>query len=91
MPERVADAYVAGEICNLDVMYGIDYFDYKDMPIDDVRQKLGIVAKANDIDSPGVWHPDGSRATNVNMAMLFVSASVEEVIHISNICSHCTE
>ena len=59
MPERVADAIRRGRICNLDVMYGIDYFDYKDMPIDDVRQKLGIVAKASDIDSPGVWHPDG--------------------------------
>ena len=43
----------------MDVMYGIDYFDYKDMPIDDVRQKLGIIAKASDIDSPGVWDPDG--------------------------------
>ena len=40
-------------------MYGIDYFEYKNMPIDDVRQRLGIAPKDNDINSPGVWHPDG--------------------------------
>ena len=59
MPERVADAIRRGRICNLDVMYGIDYFDYKDMPIDEVRKTLGIVPKSSDLDSPGVWHPDG--------------------------------
>lgn len=59
MPERVADAIRRGRICNRDVMYGIDYFEYKDMQIDDVRKELGIVNKDQDIDSPGVWHPDG--------------------------------
>jgi hypothetical protein len=59
MPERLADAIRRGRICNLDVMYGIDYFDYKDMPIDEVRQKLRIVPKAEDVSSPGVWDPNG--------------------------------
>ena len=59
MPERLADAIRRGRICNRDVMYGIDYFDYKDMLIDEVRLDLGIVPKANDILSPGVWDPNG--------------------------------
>ena len=59
MPERVADAIRRGRICNQDVMYGIDYFAYKDLPIDEVRSKLNIVKKAQDLDSPGVWHPNG--------------------------------
>lgn len=59
MPERVADAIRRGRICNLDVMYGVDYFDYKDMPIDEVRKSLGIVPKSKELDSPGIWHPDG--------------------------------
>ena len=59
MPERVADAIRRGRICNRDVMYGIDYFEYKDLQIDEVREQLGIVNKDADIDSPGVWDPDG--------------------------------
>ena len=59
MPERVADAIRRGRVCNRDVMYGIDYFQYKNMPIDDVRQHLGIAPKDKGINSPGVWHPDG--------------------------------
>jgi hypothetical protein len=55
MPERVADAIRRGRECNRDVMYGIDYFKYKDMDIENVRIKLGIVPKDNSIDSPGVW------------------------------------
>ena len=59
MPERVADAIRRGRICNRDVMYGIDYFDYKDLQIELVRKKLDIVSKDKDINSPGVWHPEG--------------------------------
>lgn len=59
MPERVADAIRRGRVCNRDVMYGIDYFEYKDMPIEDVRLQLNIVSKDDDLDSPGVWHPNG--------------------------------
>jgi hypothetical protein len=40
-------------------MYGVDYFDYKNIPIDEVRQKLGIVPKSKDISSPGVWDKNG--------------------------------
>lgn len=59
MPERIADAIRRGRICNKDVMYGIDYFDYKDVQIETVRKILNIVSKDNDINSPGVWHPEG--------------------------------
>lgn len=59
MPERLADAIRRGRICNKDVMYGIDYFKYKDQPIETIRKELNIVPKDKDVNSPGVWHPDG--------------------------------
>jgi len=59
MPERLADAIRRGRLCNLDLIYGVDYFEYKDMQIDEVRQILGIVPKSEDVVSPGVWHPNG--------------------------------
>ena len=59
MPERIADAIRRGRICNRDVMYGIDYFKYKDIEIEQVRLQLGIECKDDGINSPGVWHPDG--------------------------------
>jgi hypothetical protein len=59
MPERVADAIRRGRICNKDVMYGIDYFEYKDLQIESVRETLNIVPKDNQIDSPGVWDSKG--------------------------------
>ena len=59
MPERVADAIRRGRECNRDVMYGIDYFQYKNHPIDEVQKTLNIVPKDPEIKSPGVWHPNG--------------------------------
>lgn len=59
MPERVADAIRRGRICNQDVMYGIDYFKFKDRKIEDVRLEMGIVPKDKEIESPGVWDPKG--------------------------------
>ena len=59
MPERLADAIRRGRICNRDVMYGIDYFDYKDLPIDEVRELMNIPVKDKKLHSPGVWHPEG--------------------------------
>lgn len=59
MPERIADAIRRGRICNRDVMYGIDYFEYKDYAIDKVREILKIVPKDDEILSPGVWHSEG--------------------------------
>ncbi len=59
MPERVADAIRRGRICNRDVMYGIDYFKYKDMKIEEVRLEMDIISKDTEIDSPGVWDPKG--------------------------------
>jgi hypothetical protein len=59
MPERVADAIRRGRKCNQDVMYGIDYFTFKDIQIEKVRLQLGIVPKDVNLESPGVWDPDG--------------------------------
>ena len=59
MPERVADAIRRGRTCNQDVMYGIDYFQYSNYPINEVRRLLNIIPKDPEIESPGVWHPDG--------------------------------
>ena len=62
MPERLADSIRRGRTCNRDVMYGIDYFEYKDLPINDVRELMNIPAKDKSLDSPGVWHPEGITA-----------------------------
>ncbi|MAR06045.1 MAG: hypothetical protein CL862_02950 [Cyanobium sp. NAT70] len=59
MPERVADAIRRGRVCNFDVMYGIDYFNYKDEHVDNVRKMLNIIPKDFNVTSPGVWHPEG--------------------------------
>ena len=59
MPERVADAIRRGRECNRDVMYGIDYFQYKDYPVAEAQKALNIVPKDPEIESPGVWHPKG--------------------------------
>lgn len=59
MPERVADAIRRGRICNQDVMYGIDYFKYKNESVENVRSLLNIVPKDSDLESPGVWDPQG--------------------------------
>ncbi len=48
MPERLADALRRGRICNRDVMYGLDYFDYVNLPLDEARRQLGIVEKDGD-------------------------------------------
>ena len=59
MPERLADAIRRGRICNKDVMYGVDYFKFKDNNIEEVRSILNIIPKDKSLSSPGVWHPDG--------------------------------
>lgn len=46
MPERLADALRRGRLCNRDVMYGVDYFDYVGLPLQEARRLLGIVDKA---------------------------------------------
>jgi len=47
-PTRFADALRRGLAMNLDVMGGVDWFEYADTPIDDVRTKLGVVPKSAD-------------------------------------------
>jgi hypothetical protein len=43
--ERMGDAIRRGLLLGRDVMGGIDWFEYADDPIDDVRTKLGLVPK----------------------------------------------
>ena len=45
---RFSDALRRGLALNLDVMGGVDWFAYADTPIDDVRAKLGVLAKGAD-------------------------------------------
>ncbi len=50
---RFADALKRGLAMNLDVMGGVDWFEYADDPIDDVRRKLGVPPKGSDARSAG--------------------------------------
>lgn len=44
--ERMGDAIRRGVLLGTDVMGGVDWFEYADDPIDDVRSKLGLVPKS---------------------------------------------
>jgi hypothetical protein len=44
-PTRFADTLRRGLAMNLDVMGGVDWFEFADTPLDDVRTKLGVVPK----------------------------------------------
>ncbi len=48
MPLRLADALRRGRLCNRDVIYGLDYFDYVTMPLADARDALGVVPKSDE-------------------------------------------
>jgi hypothetical protein len=50
---RFADALRRGLALNLDVMGGIDWFEYADTPLDDVRTKLGVLPKGADAIAAG--------------------------------------
>ncbi len=45
--ERMGDAIRRGLLLGRDVMGGVDWFEYVDEPLDDVRSKLGIVPKSD--------------------------------------------
>ena len=45
--ERMGDAIRRGLLLGTDVMGGVDWFEYVDDPLDDVRSKLGIVPKSD--------------------------------------------
>ena len=62
VPTRLADALRRGRLCDRDVMTGVDYFEYLDLPLAEAREKLGIVPKSDDAiaaGSCGVNDPDG--------------------------------
>jgi hypothetical protein len=62
MPVRLADAIIRGRKCNLDVMYDIDYFSMKDMPLGQVKEFLGIPPKSPEAiqaGSLGIMDPQG--------------------------------
>lgn len=50
-PERLADAFRRAAACQVDVMAGIDHFAWAPYPLDEVRQRFGVVPKA--VDGPG--------------------------------------
>ena len=45
--ERMGDAIRRGLLLSRDVMGGVDWFEYVDDPLDEVRSKLGIVPKSD--------------------------------------------
>jgi hypothetical protein len=51
--ERMGDAIRRGLLLGTDVMGGIDWFEYADDPIDDVRAKLRLVPKSADAIAAG--------------------------------------
>jgi len=51
-PERVADALRRGRECTRDLYVDLDFFDFADQPLAQLRQRWNIVPKAVD-DSPG--------------------------------------
>lgn len=62
MAERLADALHRGRVCNRDVMYGVDYFDFVALSVDEARRQLGIIPKSEAAvaaGSIGVQHPAG--------------------------------
>jgi hypothetical protein len=48
---RWADALRRGASCNVDVM-NLDHFAYKDLPLEEARERFGVVAKGDDARSP---------------------------------------
>ena len=53
VPERFADAIRRGLLMNLDVIGGVDWFQYADTPIEDVRQQLNVPPKGADAIAAG--------------------------------------
>jgi hypothetical protein len=45
---RFVDALRRGLALNLDVMGGVDWFEYADIPLDEVRRKLGVQPKGDE-------------------------------------------
>ncbi len=61
MAVRVADAMYRGALCGRDLL-AVDWFEYADWPLDDVRREFNIVeksAKARAAGSIGPWEPGG--------------------------------
>jgi hypothetical protein len=61
MADRLADAMRRGALCGKDLM-GVDFFRYAGVPVDSVREDLGIVAKserAMAAGSVGPWERGG--------------------------------
>ena len=56
----MGDAIRRGLLLGLDVMGGVDWFEYVDEPLDDVRSKLGIVPKERGGDRGGFAAGAGS-------------------------------
>ena len=59
---RLGDAIRRGLLLGTDVMGGVDWFEYADDPIDDVRSKLRVVPKSPDAVSAGSLSADDPNA-----------------------------
>ncbi len=60
--ERMGDAIRRGLLLSRDVMGGIDWFEYADTPLDDVRSKLGLAPKSDDAVAAGSLSADDPNA-----------------------------
>ena len=60
--ERMGDAIRRGLLLSRDVMGGIDWFEYADTPLDDVRSKLGFAPKSDDAVAAGSLSADDPNA-----------------------------
>jgi hypothetical protein len=61
MADRLADAWRRGALCSRDLM-GVDWFEYAELPVDDVRAEFGIEPKSDAAfaaGSVGPWQPGG--------------------------------
>jgi hypothetical protein len=61
MADRLADAWRRGALCGRDLM-DVDWFEYAERPVDDVRAEFGIEPKSDAAiaaGSVGPWNPGG--------------------------------
>lgn len=69
MPERLADAFRRGALCNGSIDFiALDYFSLADRPIDEVRRELGITPKSEKAvaaGSRGPFEPGGISASQL--------------------------
>jgi PAS domain-containing protein len=67
MPERVADAMRRGALCRGSIDFlALDWFELAERPLGDVRDEFGIVAKSDQVASPGPFELGGMTSFQVD-------------------------